>query len=77
MTVLGSTLRLVRAATLVALLVGLSACATVQPWERGTLSHPCMQLTSQLGDGYRGHIVPIREGALFGGGGIGGGCGCN
>ncbi len=62
---------------LVALLAALSGCATVQPWERATLSHPCMDLAPQLGDGYRAHILPIREGALAGGAGIGGGCGCN
>jgi len=59
------------------LLVGGVGCATVQPWERGTLSHPCMDLATQLGDGYRVHILPIREGALPGSAGIGGGCGCN
>ena len=54
-----------------------SGCATVHSWERGTLSHASMQLTPQLGDGYRMHVVPIREGALNFGGGLGGGCGCN
>lgn len=70
-------LRLLFAALLVALLSCLPGCATVQPWERGTLSHPCMDLAPRLGDGYRAHILPIREGALAGGAGIGGGCGCN
>ena len=64
-------------ASLLALLCGASGCVTVQPWERSTLSHPCMDLSAQLGDGTRAHILPIREGALAGGAGIGGGCGCN
>lgn len=70
-------LRLLIAALLAAALAGLSGCATVQPWERATLSHPCMDLSPQLGDSYRIHILPIREGALPGNAGIGGGCGCN
>ncbi len=69
--------RIIPQLLLIALLIGLSGCATVQPWERATLSHPCMDLAPQLGDGYRAHILPIREGALAGGAGIGGGCGCN
>ncbi len=69
--------RFLLVALLTALLCGLSGCATVQPWERATLSHPCMDLSARLGDGYRAHILPIREGALAGGAGIGGGCGCN
>lgn len=69
--------RLLLAASLAALLCALPGCVTVQPWERATLSHPCMDLAPGLGDGYRGHILPIREGALAGGAGIGGGCGCN
>lgn len=69
--------RILLAALVSALLCAASGCATVQPWERGTLSHPCMDLAPRLGEGYRGHILPIREGALAGGAGIGGGCGCN
>jgi hypothetical protein len=35
-----------------------------------------MELSPRLGDGFRAHILPIREGALPGGAGLGGGCGC-
>lgn len=53
-----------------------TGCATVKPWERGTLSHPCMQTGGQLGDSYRSHVISVREGATGGEGEIGGGCGC-
>ena len=56
---------------------GLTGCATVQPWERDVLSHPCMQLSPRLGDSFRSHLIPIREGATPGTSGVGGGCGCN
>lgn len=64
-------------ALLLALAAGLSGCATVQPWERDLLSHPCMQVSPRLGDAFRGHLIPIREGATAGTTGVGGGCGCN
>ncbi len=54
-----------------------SGCAAVKSWERGRLAHPCMQLQARLGDGFRTHMTPIREGAVGGSGQIGGGCGCN
>lgn len=59
------------------LIATLSGCATVQPWERAVLSHPCMDLAPRLGDAHFGHVIAVREGALRGGAGIGGGCGCN
>ena len=63
--------------TFVALLISMATgCATVHPWQRETLSHPCMQLTPQLGDTFGSHMLPIREGATGGEGGLGGGCGC-
>jgi hypothetical protein len=65
-----------RALLVLVALCALGGCATVQPWERATLSHPCMELSPRLGDGFRAHILPIREGALPGGAGLGGGCGC-
>ncbi len=55
----------------------LSGCATVQPWERDLLSHPCMELSPRLGESFRSHLIPIREGATPGTSGVGGGCGCN
>ena len=66
---------------LVLLLLGaalsLGGCATVQPWERDVLSHPCMELSPRLGESFRSHVIPIREGATPGTSGVGGGCGCN
>ncbi|MBW2256539.1 MAG: DUF4266 domain-containing protein [Deltaproteobacteria bacterium] len=59
------------------LAVATAGCATVRPWERERLSHPCMLVQPQLGDGYRAHLLPIREGAVDSAGAIGAGCGCN
>ncbi|SEQ48586.1 protein of unknown function [Solimonas aquatica] len=61
-----------------ALLAGLSACANVKPWQRGTLARPDMQLEAdpvqaQLDD----HIYFSKEAASGGRGFGGGGCGCN
>jgi len=54
-----------------------TGCATVRPWERERLSHPCMLVEPQLGDQYRAHLLPVREGAIDSTGAIGAGCGCN
>jgi len=56
----------------------LTACSTVQPWERGHLAKDTMQ-----GDAYPKkaaldrHIYFSKEGASGGGRAAGGGCGCN
>jgi len=57
--------------------LGLGGCAAVQPWQRGRLAHPCMQLTPRLGDWYAVHVAQVREGAAGGETQAGGGCGCN
>ena len=58
---------------------GLSACSTVQPWERGNLARPIMAPDpSPLQSSLRVHIYASREAAgaaTFGA--AGGGCGCN
>ena len=57
----------------------LSACATVQPWERGNLAKPVMAPDpSPLQSSLRVHFYASREAAgaaTFGA--AGGGCGCN
>jgi hypothetical protein len=62
---------------LVAVLL-VSGCATVQPWERETLSHPAM--TGGVDPEWNAicaHIAGAREAALDPGASGGGGCGCN
>ena len=61
---------------LVLTLLTAPGCATVQPWQKGTLSHPYMELTPALGTEFHHHVHMIREGAVGGEGGLGGGCGC-
>lgn len=58
--------------------IGLSGCAAVQPWERGTLSDYTMRPDRDpLQDSLREHVYFTREGAAGGRGVGGGGCGCN
>lgn len=67
-----------RVAGLVVLLLVSSACARVQPHQRGRLAGSDMQmeLDPELCAG-RMHAVEYREGSAGGLGGGGGGCGCN
>lgn len=54
-----------------------SACATVQPWQRGTLADPCMVFDANRDDvAYQTHWQESREGSMGGFGVQGGGCGC-
>jgi len=70
-----------RAVVLLALLFlssGLTGCATVHPWERGTLSLEPMKLDDCRSQRYERNIEVYREGAVGGNGGkSGGGCGCS
>ncbi|MDD9944786.1 MAG: DUF4266 domain-containing protein [Myxococcales bacterium] len=68
--------RLISALVLSALC--LSGCATVAPYERGTLARTDMQL-ERNGDAAAGqqHADAYREGSAGGTGASGGGCGCN
>ncbi|MEJ2044956.1 MAG: DUF4266 domain-containing protein [Reinekea sp.] len=58
--------------------VVLQGCATVQPWERGTLARPEMAFVPDaLQSKMQGHIYFSKEAADFAAVGSGGGCGCN
>jgi hypothetical protein len=55
----------------------LAGCATVQPWQRGQLSHPSMTFDADAsGIAYDAHWQESREGAAGGYGVQSGGCGC-
>ena len=61
-----------------ALALGLSACASVQPWERGTLARPEMQLDpNPLQTGLYEQVYDSKEAAGGGTKAAGAGCGCN
>jgi hypothetical protein len=63
--------------TLMLLSLGLGACATVQPWQRGRLAHDCMTFDSDASRvAYDAHWQESREGAAGGFGVQSGGCGC-
>ncbi len=51
------------------------ACVHVQPWERGKLAHHTM--VDDLAGPAEEHVHAVHEGAVGGGTGAGGGCGCN
>ena len=51
-------------------------CAQVKPYQRGRLAHPTMLLGDMARPG-AAHVYSIREGAVGGGAGAQGGCGCN
>lgn len=65
-----ASLLLIVATTLIA------GCATVAPYERGTLAHPTMT-PGEVGSSLDEHVRAVSEGATGGFGGGGGGCGCN
>jgi hypothetical protein len=53
-----------------------AACARVPPHQRGRLAHPTMLLKDLAGPA-ESHVYAIHEGAVGGGTGAEGGCGCN
>lgn len=63
---------------LIACLASLSACTTVQPWQKDLLAKPSMSLvTSEVDNALDEHIYFSKEASLGGQGVGGGGCGCN
>jgi len=59
-------------------LIELSACAEVQPWERGRLAKPHMALDADpLLSSIDAQTYNSKEAASGGNGPAGGGCGCN
>jgi hypothetical protein len=65
-----------RSGLLVCLLVGTTGCAHLKPYQRGRLAHPTMLLGDMARPG-AAHVYAVREGAVGGGAGAEGGCGCN
>lgn len=63
---------------LAALLLGLSACTPVKPWERGYLANPNMSWQPMPQKAaLDNHIYFSKEASSGGGQAVGGGCGCN
>ena len=60
------------------ILLCLSACETVQPWERGTLARREMQWEpDRMEISLHAQINASKEASSGGQGAAGGGCGCN
>ena len=55
---------------------GSAGCANLKPYQRGKLAHPTMLLSDTARAG-AAHVYAIQEGAVGGGSGAEGGCGCN
>ena len=56
----------------------LAGCQNIQPWERGILAKPEMQLeVSKLGGQLRQQVYFANEASTGGSGVAGAGCGCN
>ncbi|HIG39404.1 MAG: DUF4266 domain-containing protein [bacterium] len=63
---------------LVMILLGLSSCQSVQPWERGALARPEMQLeVGKLGSALYRQVYFSKEASSGGSEVAGAGCGCN
>jgi hypothetical protein len=61
-----------------ALLLPLTGCTTVQPWEKGNLARPEMSFNGdRLETRLLDHVYSSREAAAGGSSVGGGGCGCN
>ena len=59
-------------------LLMLSACSTVQPWEKDLLAKPSMALVADQNESFLDEHVYFSKEASTGGQGVGGGgCGCN
>lgn len=72
----------VRAMLAVGLVLGLAACAPIEPWvkpyERENLADPIMAFDrNPVSTSYLDHVYESREGARGALGSAGGGCGCN
>ena len=64
--------------TLAMLSLILTGCASVQPWERGTLARPEMQLDpNPIQTGLYEQVYDSKEAAGGGASTAGAGCGCN
>lgn len=72
------TLRRIASAWSAALALAVIApgCAHVPAYQRGRLAHPTMLLVDFAGPA-QSHVQAIHEGAVGGGSGAEGGCGCN
>ena len=59
-------------------IMGLTGCATVEPWDRDVLARPDMQIVSDPSEAAADEHIYFSKEASSGGQGFGGGgCGCN
>ena len=60
------------------LLIGLSSCVSLKPYEQVYVNDPEMQLGNDAGENFQNYVHSIREGAVPAGSQkASGGCGCN
>ncbi len=71
-------MRLLRLLGFAGLLLSVTACTQVQPWERGYLARPEMAWKADVLEGaLNDHIFFSKEASSGGSSAAGGGCGCN
>ena len=68
--------RRLRSTLVIVLVLGLTGCRHVRPWERGQLAHPSMT-TAGAPPPAAEHVYSVQERATGGGGAAESGCGCN
>ena len=69
---------MMKSAICLLLALSLIGCETVQPWERGNLARPEMQLNGDpLGSQLYSQVYDSKEASSGGTGTAGAGCGCN
>jgi len=68
--------RLVARTAFTFVIAHLAGCAHLKPYQRGRLAQPTMLLGDMARPG-AAHVYAVREGAVGGGAGAEGGCGCN
>jgi hypothetical protein len=67
-----------RIGVVLGMLMLLSGCVRVRPWQREYLSHRGLNMAAERNEArFKQHLFEAREGARGGTGDIGGGCGCN
>lgn len=74
---MNARMRIAMGAAALALALSLGGCANVKPYEREKLADPIMSGGSEMAkQTLEDKLNSTREGALGGGTGVGGGCGC-
>lgn len=70
-------MRIFRHLIVIVILLLMTGCVAVQPWEREHLADPIMEFDDEPDQRFQREVTEIREASALGEEGSGGGCGCN